>query len=545
MRINRRSRVSHRTPYNRNSKIHLAKTNIGSFFKRYIKALKKRNIRTIVFTAGVFLVFVVLPIILAVTLSGPKHAEAKTDDVSSQDAQVSFSDPSDDQLTVTVTPTITPSPTPEPTPVLLANGDENPTVIDIQVRLIELGYLDFCETTEHFGSATEAAVKLFQRQLGEEQTGIVDDNTYNRMMSPDAEDYILYLEAEGEDVQAVQDRLYQMGYISDKSHTTGYFGEITEQAVKDFQENNGISADGKVGPITFETLYSPDAKANILSFGQENDVVLKYQQKLKTLAYLTTEPDGKYGKDTASAVKLFQEKNGLVVDGYLGPATRDLIDSGDAQPNALSIGDSGNTVLNVQKMLLDANCLTSSSTTGYYGSVTEAAVRLFQATNKLSIDGKAGKQTIGLLTNGGYKKASDPITSGSVGSSPSVDKVADLIAIARTKLGAPYVRGAKGPSSFDCSGFVYWVINQAGIKQSYLTTYGWRSMTKYTRITDINACKPGDLILFHIDGLSSTRGHIGIVTTDTLMIHALGKVKETSYKQTYWKSRFICAFRIY
>ena len=192
-----------------------------------------------------------LPIILAVTLSGPKQAEAKTDDVLSQDAQVSFSEPSDDQPTVTVTPTITPSPTPEPTPVLLANGDENPTVIDIQLRLIELGYLDFCETTEHFGSATEAAVKLFQRQLGEEQTGIVDDDTYNRMMSPDAEDYILYLEAEGEDVRAVQDRLYQMGYISEKSHTTGYFGEITEQAVKDFQENNGISADGKVGTHHF------------------------------------------------------------------------------------------------------------------------------------------------------------------------------------------------------------------------------------------------------------------------------------------------------
>ena len=99
---------------------------------------------------------------------------------------------------------------------------------------------------------------------------------------------------------------------------------------------------------------------------------------------------------------------------------------------------------------------------------TEASLKLpyvlFQATNKLSIDGKAGKQTIGLLTNGGYKKASEPITSGSVGSSPSADKVADLIAIARTKLGAPYVRGAKGPNSFDCSGFVYWVINQAGIR---------------------------------------------------------------------------------
>ena len=95
MRINKRGRVSHRTPYNRDSKIHIAKQNIGDFFRRYKRALKKRNIRTIIFTAAVFIIFIVLPIILAITFSGPKQAETKTDDVPSQDAQVVFSDPSD------------------------------------------------------------------------------------------------------------------------------------------------------------------------------------------------------------------------------------------------------------------------------------------------------------------------------------------------------------------------------------------------------------------------------------------------------------------
>lgn len=557
MQFKKIKRVSHRSPHNKDSRIHttsriyIVKQKIGSFLKRYIRALKKRNIRTIIFTAVVAFIFIVLPVVLAITLSNPKQAQTGADDMLASDTQGSVSDTTGTAPAVTVAPSPspspipTPTPTPEPTPVLLAYGDENPTVIEIQERLMELGYLDYCDTSEHFGSSTEAAVKLFQRQKGEEQTGIVDDDTYKSMMSTDAEDYVLYLEAKGEDVRAVQDRLYQLGYLAEKSSVTGYFGDLTEEAVKSFQQNNDLTADGKIGAFTFEALYGQDAKANILSYGTESAVVLKYQGTLKTLAYLTTEPDGKYGNDTTAAVKLFQEKNGLIVDGYLGPATRDLLDSGEALPNALSIGDSGNTVLNVQKMLVQANCLESSSTTGYYGSVTEAAVRLFQATNKLSIDGKAGKQTIGLLSAGDFAKAASPITSGSVGSSPSVDKAADLIAIARTKLGAPYVRGAKGPDRFDCSGFVYWVLNQAGIKQSYLTTYGWRSTTKYTRITDINALKPGDLILFHIDGLSSTRGHIGIVTTDTLMIHALGEVKETSYKQTYWKTRFICAYRIY
>ncbi len=536
----KRRRYYHRTPYNKYALIRKTKNRFVVFFKRYIKALRNRDIKTVFITATFLLVFVILTIVITATLCGAKEVKVSSDIVLN-DTLVS-----NNTTTTYPKPSSTPSPTPAPTPILLAFGYESEAVIKIQEQLMDLGYLDFCDATEYFGSSTEAAVKLFQRQLGREQTGIVDDEIYNAMFSPDAEDYILYLEAEGDDVREVQDRLYQMGYIIDKAYLTGYFGDITKEAVIAFQKNNNIGSDGKVGPRTFEALYSTDAKANILSFGEESDIVLKYQEKLAKLAYLTTKPDGKYGHDTSAAVKMFQEKNGLIVDGYLGPATRELIDSGEAQPNALSIGDSGNTVFNVQRMLVYANCLSSSSTTGYYGSVTEAAVRLFQATNKLSIDGKAGKQTIGLLTGGEYKKATAPITGGSVISSPSTDKIADMIAVARTKLGFPYVRGGKGPNKFDCSGFVYWALRQTGIKQSYLTSYGWRSYTKYTRITDIDALKPGDVIVFHINGLGSTKGHVGLVSTNTLMIHALNDVvKETSYKQTYWRQRFICAYRIF
>lgn len=530
-----------RMPYNRNTKMVRAKRSISNFLKRYAKAMRRRNSRTIIFTVGVALIFVVLPVVLIVTLTGAPDVQAGNEQ-NSEDMQATENEIAAAPIP---TPSPTPSPTPAPTPVLLAYGDENATVILIQERLLELGYLEFLVTSEQFDSATQAAVMLFERQLNKEQTGVVDDALYDALMSGDAEKYTLYLDAQGDDVKNVQERLYQMGYILEKSSITGYFGEITQDAVMQFQKKNDIGADGKVGDSTLEALYNPDAKANILSLGEQSDVVLKYQEQLKALAYLTTEPDGNYGKDTSAAVKMFQSKNGLVVDGYLGPATRELIDSGDAVPNALDIGDSGNTVLNVQKMLLDANCLTSSSTTGYYGSVTEAAVRLFQATNKLAIDGKAGKQTIGLLTSGGYKSASAPITSGSVGSTPSAEKVSDMLAVARSKMGARYVRGAKGPNTFDCSGYVYWVLNQAGVKQSYLTTYGWRSMTKYTKITNINALKPGDIILFHLDGLSSSRGHMGIVTKDGTMIHALNDVHESNYYKTYWSSRFISAYRIF
>lgn len=49
------------------------------------------------------------------------------------------------------------------------------------------------------------------------------------------------------------------------------------------------------------------------------------------MGYLTTEPDGTYGNDTVAVVKRFQERNGLIPDGYLGPKTKKLLLSGDAR----------------------------------------------------------------------------------------------------------------------------------------------------------------------------------------------------------------------
>ena len=80
--------------------------------------------------------------------------------------------------------------------------------------------------------------------------------------------------------------------------------------------------DGKVGRQTITLLYSDEIKPNFLSYGEKSDVVLACQTRLKELGYLTTTPDGSYGDDTAAAVKQFQARNDLVVDGYLGPSTR-------------------------------------------------------------------------------------------------------------------------------------------------------------------------------------------------------------------------------
>ena len=61
--------------------------------------------------------------------------------------------------------------------------------------------------------------------------------------------------------------------------------------------------------------------ATVLEVGSRGDDVVKVQKRLIQYDYLDGTADGKFGADTLAAVKLFQRRNGLTVDGKVGPAT--------------------------------------------------------------------------------------------------------------------------------------------------------------------------------------------------------------------------------
>ena len=331
------------------------------------------------------------------------------------------------------------------------------------------------------------------------------------------------------------------------------------------QSVNGLEQDGKVGRKTMNLLYSEDVKANMLAYGEKSDLVLAAQKRLKELGYMTTEPDGSYGNDTIIAVKQFQSRNDQIVDGYLGPATRVALNSSDAVPNGLALGDSGDNIQRVQNLLSKLGYLKSANVTGYYGEVTEDAVKLFQRTNGLSADGTVGVMTMAKLTGGDAKKApAQPKTNtsknnsknnrknnsngGSKGNSGSTavpntggasGGASALLAVASSKLGCPYVWGSKGPNSFDCSGFVYWCLNQVGVRQSYMTSSGWRNAGRYTRISSFSNLRAGDIIV--------VSGHVGIVAGGGTVIDASsgnGKVVHRSLS-SWWANNFICGWRIF
>ncbi len=444
-----------------------------------------------------------------------------------------------------------PTPVPTPTPMLFSKGYEGPEIAEIQQRLMDLGYMDNDEPTQKFGSQTKEAVELFQRSHELAIDGFVGQATYDLLMSAEAKKYMVSIGVKGTDVTELQSRLVELDYMK---KTTGYFGEETEAAVQEFQKRNHLDVDGKVGEQTREMLYSEDAIPKSLSYGEKSDDVLKYQKRYFKLGYLTTEPDGTFGKDTVAATKLFQQINGLIVDGHIGPATRYLLMSDKAQPNALTLGMSGDTVTKIQSKLKSLGYL-SGKATGYYGSATEEAVKAFQSRNKLSADGKAGRYTIQSLFSDSAKAAASDYTpsagsdsgsgsgdSGSGSSGGSVSSGGSLntfIEAARSKLGSRYVRGGKGPNTFDCSGFVYWCLRQAGVSQKYLTSSGWRS-TGYRKVSSLSSLQKGDVIVF--------KGHVAIAMGDGTMIDASsgqGQVVHRSCLGDWSKRNFICAWRIF
>ncbi len=207
---------------------------------------------------------------------------------------------------------------------------------------------------------------------------------------PSALKRTLYRGHTGEDVLIVQKKLKELGYY--KSLLDGIYGDGTIAAVRAFQLNNGLTADGLAGSRTFKAMFtgnpvpatgnnstgstggSSDSGSNgstggsngsgsngstggsspngssggsngsgststgytTLQYGSKGDAVRRLQNALKNLKY-NVSADGDYGALTQMAVKAFQQCNDLVANGIADPTTQALLYSGKAKPYDASI----------------------------------------------------------------------------------------------------------------------------------------------------------------------------------------------------------------
>lgn len=144
-----------------------------------------------------------------------------------------------------------------------------------------------------------------------------------------------------------------------------------------------------------------------------------------------------------------------------------------------------------------------------------------------------------------YANSTGPYTDYDIpGEALTDEKFANMIREAEKYLGMPYVWGGSSPStSFDCSGFVCWVINNCGNGWNVGRTTA-NGLMSCCDIIPASEAQPGDLIFFQ--GTYDTAGasHVGIYVGGGMMIHCGNPISYASVETSYWQSHFYCYGRI-
>ncbi|MGJ9383987.1 peptidoglycan-binding protein [Salipaludibacillus sp. CF4.18] len=278
-----------------------------------------------------------------------------------------------------------------------------------------------------FVSVAATGVALIAPSMAEASFG---DNTLRQGM-------------ENSEVKQLQERLIEKGHF--KHHTaTGYFGDLTREAVVTFQKENKLTQDGIVGRQTFGALSGSTSTSGsskkestkeassttatvkaisntkqVMRLGTSNSDVTSLQAYLKKAGFYEGSTSGNYGAPTVQAIRKFQQARSLTVDGLAGlntlarinaeinntsATTKKADNSGykeasksNVSSNLLSNvilrqGSRGDKVRSLQTRLKDLGFL-SGSADGVYGPQTANAVKSLQRQAKIGVDGIFGPNT--------------------------------------------------------------------------------------------------------------------------------------------------------
>lgn len=318
----------------------------------------------------------------------------------------------------------------------LKYGAAGKEVTQAQKRLEYLGYYTD-KIDGKFGYSTYLAVRGFQGKNKLKVDGVIGINTSRVLYSATAiarsgkaggatSSLRISYGSEGPSVSTVQTRLRTLKFYS--GSVDGKYGYSTYMAVRAFQRSKSLQVDGIVGPKTWAALIQPLVapkptpkpapkpenttipKNPRVQYGSSGYLVRLVQQELTALKYKPGKIDGKFGYTTYLAVRSFQSKNNLQVDGIVGGKTWNKLFGGFAKPAVapkapttyvfrLSYGASGSTVVKLQDALNALGYLGNGQNDGIFGYRTYLAVRSFQSVNKLKVDGVVGPKTWSLINS--------------------------------------------------------------------------------------------------------------------------------------------------
>ena len=342
-----------------------------------------------------------------------------------------------------------------------------------------------------------------------------------------------------------------------------------------------VNLNGTLGFIRISDLSRTNYST--LQNGSSGSAVESLETALLLLGYLDSNPGTSYTGYTESAVKLFQKACGMAQTGIADEATQRVLFSGNAPwcdlfSKTYSSGDSGSNVSRLQLRLFALGYLSkSSSVDGEYGSTTANAVRLFQQANGLSVTGSIDANTLRqMYTTGAVRLPSGqaPADTNSGGKEPNGDgqtnnatwiadglksettsfsssmsnaeKLEYAIYYAQNQLGKPYVYGATGSSSFDCSGLTYASFRQIKVTLPR-TAQSQGYDDDFQKISSVSSLRRGDLVFFNTVSDSDQCDHTGIYLGDGWFIHASsgqGRVVVSTLASGYYNGVFSWGRRV-
>ena len=216
-------------------------------------------------------------------------------------------------------------------------------------------------------------------------------------------------------ITEIQQTLAKLGYYT--YEVTGYYGEATTAAVKDFQAKAGIEVTGNVDEATWNAIFANSAPVKYNSYksgdyDEEQTGIKDIQDKLVALSYLTEGEyeEGKFDGNTVIAMQLFQNANGIEATGEADFNSQLVLFSGSAveNPNAGAViyGMSGSAVTKLQERL-KALRYTTDEPTGIFDDATLKAVNAYQKNAGLEVSDSLSAEELKVLYSDKAVKSED------------------------------------------------------------------------------------------------------------------------------------------
>ena len=254
-----------------------------------------------------------------------------------------------------------------------------------------------------------------------------------------------------------------------------------------------------------------------------------------------------------TAVTVHSSSNGwskISVNGVEGYVSTSFLSSTNPSTNSSTSNETTSTPTTTMYVTPDAGLnLRKGAGTSY--SVVKTLSKGTAVTVHSSNNGWSNVSANGVegYVSTSYLSSTKPSTSGSSSSSSSnsstsvsVDKVLDF---AHQQLGKPYVWGAQGPNSFDCSGLIYYVYKNAANITLPRTSV---EQSKFGTTVSKSNLKAGDLVFFDTNGPNNGAvSHVGIYAGEGQLIHASSsnkKIVKVNMETSYWNNTYVVAKRV-